>query len=126
MNFWVRFLLKPPKLQFWTVFGIFWALLNRRNFLQDRDSSLFLLYGYLTSRKKSEKKIDEPILISWFAAGQTDGQRTLPLSRVSEKCYFEEDEWVPEFNSYKVNEISCDNHSTLRNFGPCISIKTGY
>ena len=92
MNFWVRFLLKPPKLQFWTVFGIFWALLNRRNFLQDRDSSLFLLYGYLTSRKKSEKKIDEPILISWFAAGQTDERRTLPLSRVSEKCYFEEDE----------------------------------
>ena len=66
MNFWVRFLLKPPKLQFWAVFGIFWVLLNRRNFLQDRASSFFLLYGYLTSCKKSEKKFDEPILISWL------------------------------------------------------------
>ena len=79
MNFWVRFLLKPPKLQFWTVLGISWALLNRQNFLQDRASSHFLLYGYLTSCKKSEKKIDEPILISWFAVGQTNGRRTLPL-----------------------------------------------
>ena len=48
-------LLKPPKLSSSTIFGTFWALLTRRDFLfRNRASSFFLLFDYITPFKTSK------------------------------------------------------------------------
>ena len=97
----------PENFIFWAMFGAFWALWHDLPFLKNQASSLFLLYDYLISGKKSGKKL---MTLFWGIAlrsgkrtgGQTDGRtdeksqihRALPLARVSNKLTFN------QWNSY--------------------------
>ena len=76
----------PKNMIFGLFWGLFFDLLTRQEFFSKNQApSLLLVYHYLTSCKKSEKKTDGPFLVFCVANGWTNG-RTSRAKFIKQFC----------------------------------------